>query len=130
MTRADVKSFFGSAEGVRARQFPDFVYRVASCVPVEFSAEPEFSWCFSRPPIGSYANRLRACERVDFVVEIEEEEYACKSVIRVFLLPNKYTSAKERKLISKFYADTWQMPEIRELANWASAQAFRSHDTR
>ena len=135
MTRA----FFGSAEGVRARQFPDFVYRVASCVPVEYS-EMHTIWGFDRVyPFRDYPRWnasvvscvpvLPVCDRVDFVVEIKEES-AWKYVFEVFLLPNKYTAATERKRIFKFQADTWQMPEIRELANWASAQAFRSHEAR
>jgi hypothetical protein len=135
----DVKRFFGSAEGVRARQFPDFTYRFAACVPVEFS-EMHTLWGFDRVyPFKDYPRRnhsvascvsvIPVCERVDFVVEIKEES-AEKSVFQVFLLPNKFTAATERKLIFKFHADIWQMPEIRELSNWAADQAFRTHDPR
>ena len=117
----DVKRFFGSAEGVRARQFPDFTYRFAACAPFEF-----YWW---NSTADSCAPITPVCERVDFVVEIKEES-AEKSVFQVFLLPNKFTTATERKLIFKFHADIWQMPEIRELSNWAADQAFRTHDPR
>jgi hypothetical protein len=104
MTSADVKRFFGSAEGVMARQFQEFMYRIASCVSV-----------------------IPVCERVDFVVEVDEDDVG-KSVVQVFLLPSKFTIAKQRKLIFKFHANTWQMQEFRELASWAADQAFRTHD--
>lgn len=106
MTRSEVKSFFGSADGDRASQFPDFKYMFATEAPI-----------------------IRICERVDFVVEIKEES-AWKAVFEVFLLPNKYTAATERKRIFKFQADTWQMHELSQLVNWAADQAFRSHDPR
>jgi hypothetical protein len=122
MTRAEVKSFFGSAEGVRARQFPDFKYMFASCAPFEF-----YWW---NSTADSCAPITPVCERVDFVVEIEEEDDAGESAVQVFLLPNKYTTATQRTLISKFHAKTWQMPELRQLANWAADQAFRTHDAR
>ena len=139
MSRDYVKSFFGSAEGVRARQFPEFTYRFAACVPVEFS-EMRSVWGFDRVyPFKDYPRRnhsvascvsvIPVCERVDFVVEINEES-AWKSVFQVFLLPNKFTAATERKLIFKLQANTWQIPEIRELASWAADQAFRTHDAR
>jgi hypothetical protein len=92
---------FGSVDGDRARQFPDFTYRFASCVP------------------------LLTCERVDFVVEVDEDD-AGKSVVQVFLLANKSTIANQRKLIFKFYANTCQMQEFRELAYWAATEAFNS----
>jgi len=96
---------FGSVDGDRASQFTDFKYTVASCVP------------------------LLTCERVDFVVEVDEDDVG-KSVVQVFLLPSKFTIAKQRKLIFKFHANTWQMQEFRELASWAADQAFRTHDPR
>ena len=131
--------FFGSAEGARARQFQDFTYRFASCVPVEFS-EMRTVWGFDRvypfqdyprwnATVASFVPVLPVCERVDFVVEIAEETEG-KSVFQVFLLPNKFTIAKKRKLIFKFYADTWQMQEFSELAEWASTEAFRFHEPR
>ena len=130
--------FFGSADGDRASQFPDFKYTVTACAPVEFS-EIHTVWGFDRVyPFQDYPRwnssvascvPFLTCERVDFVVEIKEES-AEKSIFQVFLLPNKFTIAKKRKLIFKFYADTWQMPEIRELSNWAADQAFRTHDPR
>jgi hypothetical protein len=96
---------FGSVDGDRASQFTDFKYTVDSCVP------------------------LLTCERVDFVVEVDEDDVG-KSVVQVFLLPSKFTIAKQRKLIFKFHANTWQMQEFRELASWAADQAFRTHDPR
>ena len=80
MTRSEVKSFFGSADGDRASQFPDFKYMFATEAPI-----------------------IRICDRVDFVVEIEAQDDAGKSVVQVFLLPNKYTAATERKMIFKLY---------------------------
>ena len=131
--------FFGSAEGARARQFQDFTYRFASCVPVEFS-EMRTVWGFDRVyPFQDYPRRnakvescvtfLPTCERVDFVVEIKEES-AEKSVVEVFLLPNKFTIAKKRKLIFKFHADTWQIQEFSEMAEWATTEAIRIHEPR